>query len=530
MPVPFSTYRRRGLATAAGLSLLVPVLSVAGVGTTPLASASVTSTASYAFSGALSWHRCGAAFECSRLHVPMDYDEPDGTQVSLALIRIPATDQSHRIGSLFVNPGGPGNSGVDFVRQDALSVLPASVHRRFDIVGFDPRGVARSAPLRCFASTGEQQRFFAHVPAFPVGHPQERRYAEKMADLGRRCAALNPDLIQHLSTANVARDMDRLRQAVEDETLTYAGFSYGTFLGETYANLFPERVRALELDGILDSVSWTTGRNGRGSEVPFSIRVGSAHATSAALGFFLRACQGAGRQRCAFASSNTPAKFAVLMRRVLHKAVVIDAGQGPERFTYADIVDGLRGGLTFPPIWGDVAHLLQAAYDASRDATPLTATASAGGSAPYDNRREALLAVGCSETNNPTDPAVWPEAARLADQNSPYFGADWTFISQACATWPATDRDRYAGPFNHETAAPALLVNSRFDAAGLFRRARVVENRMPGSRLLRVNGAGHPASFTDNPCVDRIVARYLINGLLPAAGTTCAAGGNPFGG
>jgi pimeloyl-ACP methyl ester carboxylesterase len=525
------TRRRTSFAVAALVALIGSFAATTAVGAEPPGtSPNVVEDAASVPVDPIPWHACGGSFECARVKVPLDHDEPTAKQISLAVIRIPAADPAHRIGSLFVNPGGPGNSGVDFVREDALSVLPAAVHDRFDIVGFDPRGVARSTPFRCFNNVAEQQNFFAQVPAFPVGAKEEARYAESMRALGATCAVRNPELIQHLSTANVARDLDLLRQAVGDTKLSYAGFSYGTFLGETYASLFPGRVRVLELDGVVDPVAWTTGRAGRGSEVPFSLRVGSARATSSTLGFFLRQCQQAGAQHCAFASAHTTAKFDRLMNSLLHKAVVIDAGQGPERFTYADVVDAFRGSLQFPPIWSDVASLLQAAHTAAQgETTPQRAQAPVLPES-YDNSREVLLAVACGETDNPSDPAVWPRAAHLADKASPYFGADWAFLSQACATWPAADQDRYAGPFFRETSAPALLVNAKFDAASLYRRAKAVERRMPGAQLLTLDGAGHPASFMDNPCIDKAVARYLIHGALPGKGATCGSPGNPFGG
>jgi pimeloyl-ACP methyl ester carboxylesterase len=307
---------------------------------------------------ALTWHDCGGPFECTRIDVPLDHDGPGGEQISVAMIRLPATDPAHRVGSLFVNPGGPGSSGVDFVRGDARDVLPAQVQSRFDIVGFDPRGVGRSTPIRCFPSVAEQQEFFADVPAFPVGSAQRAAYADQMARLASSCAALNPALLDHLSTANVARDLDVMRAAVGDARLSYAGYSYGTLLGQTYAGLFPDRVRVLALDGVLDPVAWTTGRGQQGDSVPFSLRVGGPAATTGAMDHFLDACQDAGPRGCAFASHDTHGQFDRLMKRLRHHPVVLDEGDGPETFTYADVVDGLRGGLTFPPIWPEIGLLL----------------------------------------------------------------------------------------------------------------------------------------------------------------------------
>jgi len=541
-----SRHSSPSLLTKAALTS-VAVVAAAGmlsaVSPTPAATAaerqaSADASGSRIAASPLRWHRCGDPFQCARVQVPLDYDRPHAARIGLSLVRIPAGDPAHRIGSVFVNPGGPGNSGVDFVRTDARNVLPGAVQNRFDVIGFDPRGVGRSTPVRCFASTAQQQEFFGAQPAFPVGRRQTQRFMASMADLGRRCAQRNEKLVGHLSTANVARDLDLLRRAVGDSKLTYAGYSYGSLLGETYANLFPHRVGALALDGILDPVAWTTGRGDSGRRVPFSLRVGGPRATSQALGFFLRQCQQAGPDGCAFAGRHTAAKFDTLMRRLRSAPVILDAGQGPQPFTYDDIVDGLRGGLTFPPIWPDIAGLLQASFQASEPTSAqhkgagvpeVAIPTAAAAAASYDNSREALLAVACSETTNPRTASAWPAAARRADAKAPYFGADWTFVSAACATWPAHDADRYTGPFNRRPAHGALLISSRFDAANPYGRAVAVARSMPGSRLLTVKGAGHPASFTDNTCVDTAVARYLIHGKLPARGAVCQPAGHPFG-
>ena len=160
----------------------------------------------------LDWTGCGDGLECATAKVPLDYDKPAGKQISLAVIKRPASDPSRRIGSLFVNNGGPGNSAVDFVRGDAEAVYTPEVLARFDVIGMDPRGVARSTPVRCFADAQEQGGFLGALPPFPVGQDEERGFAAAQAELGRRCLARNGELLDHLSSANVARDLDRLRR------------------------------------------------------------------------------------------------------------------------------------------------------------------------------------------------------------------------------------------------------------------------------------------------------------------------------
>ena len=188
-------------------------------------------------------------------------------------------------------------------------------------------------------------------------------------------------------------------------------------------------------------------------------------------------------------------------------------------FTYADVVNVMRDVLGFTPGWPSTAEALAGL----RDGTFLTKQA-----APEDDDSTAKLAIACGETDNPRLPLLWPVAARIADHFTPYFGASWTYISQACATWPGHDDDRYAGPFNRKTAAPLLLVSSRFDAASSYERAQHVEHTLGNARLLTVEGVGHTQATIDSPCADHAIERYLVSGVLPAPGAVCTDQPNPF--
>ncbi|HET9649258.1 MAG TPA: alpha/beta fold hydrolase, partial [Microlunatus sp.] len=190
----------------------------------------------------LRWSGCGAelkAFQCATATVPLDYDEPNGRTITVALTRLPATDRSHRIGSLFTNPGGPGGSGVDFVQQGASVLYSGQVRARFDIIGFDPRGVSRSTPATCFPTPEKEQAALSGDLPFPLVRRQLSRMNRETAALARACVQTSAERLRHLSTANVARDLELLRRAVGDARLSYAGYSYGTYLGATYAKLFP---------------------------------------------------------------------------------------------------------------------------------------------------------------------------------------------------------------------------------------------------------------------------------------------------
>jgi pimeloyl-ACP methyl ester carboxylesterase len=493
----------------------------------------------------LSWHDCGDGLQCATASVPLDHDRPRGRHISLSLAKRTATDPAHRIGTLFVNNGGPGNSVLDFMRSDVVDVVPATARARFDVVGFDPRGVGESTPVRCFASVAAQEAFFGELAPFPVSAEEIAQATTAARRLGRECRRRNGDLLDHVSTADVARDLDLLRQSVGDDQLTFAGYSYGGLIAMTYAQLHPGRVRATLLDGAPDPVAWTRGTYAQRNE-PFSVRVGSHVASGDALGSFLDQCQAAGPDACAFASPDTRGSWDALMARLLQGPVVVDlppgpAGPGgPVPISYAFAVDSMRGALQFPPIWADVAGLFEAieqaaaAPSAAPTASVAPATtvadepAAAADDEPYDNSREALVAVACAETRNPRDARRWTGAATAADREAPYFGADLAWLSLPCATWPGRAADAVAGRFDAVTAHPMLFVNSRFDAASPYARAAAVAARTPGARLLTVEGAGHPASFIPNECVAAAVGAYLVDLTLPAAGAVCAAEITPF--
>ena len=474
---------------------------------------------------ALHWAACGNGFECTTAAVPLDYDYPGGPAISLALIRLPATDQAHRIGSLLTNPGGPGKSGVASIRSTPPSAYPPGIRARFDIIGFDPRGVARSTPIQCFPSNRARSRFFAGVPLFPVTRREQVLVAAKNAEFGGICLRHNAAIMRHMSTANAAQDMDLLRQALGDQKLTFYGASYGSYLGNVYASLFPHRVRALVFDSIIDPAAWATG-HGDGFTVPVYTRERSDVGTSATMRQFLQLCDRAGR-RCAFSAGDPQAKWQTLLARARRAPIPIPGGPP---VTYADIVTRTVNLLSDPPqSWSALARDLQALYQAStpaaRTASPLPA---AGPAAPaYDNTDEALAAVTCADTNNPRDPFRWPPVARQRDRRFGPFGSFWAYLSEPCATWPARDHDRYTGPFGHRTSAPVLIIGTRFDPATPYGNARALARQLPGSRLLTLDGWGHVA-LGKSTCIAAYVDHYLVNLALPPPGTTCPPDQRPF--
>jgi len=514
--------RRAGVRHLLGVAALTVAMAAAVL---PGGSGTAAASPAQPPAPALRWAACGNGFECATAAVPLDYDHPGGPAISLALIRLPATDQAHRIGSLLTNPGGPGMSGVASIRAVPPGAYPPGMRARFDIIGFDPRGVARSTPIQCFPSNRARSRFFAGVPLFPVTRREQVLVAAKNAEFGGICLRHNAAIMRHMSTANAARDMDLLRRALGDQKLTFYGASYGSYLGEVYAALFPHRVRALVFDSIIDPVEWATGHRD-GFSVPVYTRERSDVGASATMAQFLRLCDRAGR-RCAFSRGDPRAKWRTLLARARRAPIPLPGGPP---VTYADIVTRTELLLADPPqSWSALAGKLQQLYRASPPAPRSASPAIAGGPAApaYDNTDEALAAVTCTDTNNPRDPFRWPPVARQRDRRFGPFGSYWAYLSEPCATWPAVDHDRYTGPFGHRTSAPALIIGTRFDPATPYRNARALARHLPGSRLLTLNGWGHVA-LGKSTCIAAYIDRYLVNLALPPPATTCRPDQRPF--
>ena len=236
--------------------------------------------------------------------------DPEDDTIGIAMVRLPASDPARRLGSLFVNPGGPGGSGVDFVLQAGPFLYTDEVRSSYDLIGFDPRGINRSRPLLCFRSFDEALSMFWPF-AFPF-EPGEEEIAEQLdRDLATACAERGGAIDDHMATADVARDLDLLRRKVGDRRLNFVGYSYGSFLGVTYASLFPDRVGRVVVDGVLDPIAWTTGRGDEAATQPFSTRLRSDAGAQATLDEFFRLCDEAGTDGCAFAGDSA-ARFAAL--------------------------------------------------------------------------------------------------------------------------------------------------------------------------------------------------------------------------
>lgn len=497
----------------------------------------------------LSWYRCYDTAECTTVKVPLDYDKPKGAKVELALLRVKARDQKNKIGSLFINPGGPGASATSFA-YSAPYILSPQLLDRFDVVGMDPRGIAFSDNVTCLSPRTQDNALDGYQTAFPLGTAQEKAWIASDKAEGRSCS--KDALAKSMSTTEVARDMELMRRAVGDKQLTYLGFSYGTYLGQVYANMFPTRFRAVAVDGVLDPVAWAGDKSN--IDQPLELRLDSGSGAHKALREILVRCDQAGGSTCPFAAGDPVANLRLITDRLRANPVVIaDDGFGETiTFTYQDLVATMLGALYDPAGYQVIVTLLANLYllteppapsartasthraDAARDLADLHRTTTEQGSRPrwgfpYDNSLDAYASVTCTDSKETTKSSQFPAYAAQADERAPHFGRLWLWSSSVCAgnAFTGNDEDAYTGPFNTKTKAPVLYVGNYYDPATNYANAVTADKRMPNSRLLTSDSFGHTA-YATSTCTTDAVDAYLINATPPPAGKVCVGDIQPF--
>jgi len=479
----------------------------------------------------INWAPCGGEFVglgCGTAAVPLDYDRPRGKTIPIALARVPASNPANRIGTVFVNPGGPGGSGVGMVLDGFGTALDGALGGRFDVIGFDPRGVGASQPLRCFDSQDELDAFLAGVPLFPYRKDQYRPFFATYRHLAHKCLDRGNDVVDHMSTADVARDLDLLRRSVGDRQLTFLGFSYGSYLGNTYANLFPRNIRAMVIDGVLDPRLWSSGRQ------IVSDRVATQHEFDE----MLRLCDEAGPD-CAFSAPGGSAdRWENLATALRAQPLALPDGS---LYTYDFLIADATGAMYAPESWGgpegfgayldaladavlgDQAAVSQVA--ALRQLLVNGLTVQAVAAQEYNNGLDAFFGNQCADIQYPQSLSAFRLIDRFAAAGS-RFGPYWWWTNSGCAAWPVND-DRYIGPWSTRTAHPVLVVGNYFDGITHYDGAKASAKLLRNSRLLGYAGWGHTA-YGRSECVFTYVNSYLVDGSLPAEGTVCPANPNPF--
>jgi pimeloyl-ACP methyl ester carboxylesterase len=454
----------------------------------------------------LRWRPCDHGFQCARFWVPFSYARPAWRRFSLPVIKLPAAGPQRRIGSLVVNPGGPGGSGISYALQARSEISPA-VRARFDVVGFDPRGVGGSQPAVHCLSGPQLDTYFASSDN-PTTAAQLATVVSQNKLFAAGCEHHSGALLPYVGTANAARDMDVLRAVLGDAKLTYLGKSYGTYLGTWYAQLFPSHVRALVLDGAVDP-----------GESAFGLNKVQAQGFQVALRSFVANCLT--QHGCPFhhgtAVGTDIARIQAMLNRTQHTPLA--SGVNGQVADSAMLLTGIAASLYSKSFWPYLREGLTAAF--AGNGTVLVELADflveRNRNGQYSNLTEAETAVDCIDRPWPKTLAAWQSAAASAARAAPVFGAPIMWGSLACAYWPvpaaAPVRIRAAG------APPILVVGTTRDPATPFRWARALARDLSSGVLLGWNGDGHTAYRSGSACVDTAVDRYLIS-LTPPRNTT----------
>lgn len=447
---------------------------------------------------ALDWQDCDGGFECATLEVPVDYDQPEGETLELGLSRRPADEPDARIGSLLMNPGGPGGSAVELVQGISL---PSEVTDHFDLVGFDPRGVGRSTPLDCHDTL---QELYAADPTIE-DQADVDRLLEVSDTFVAGCEARHGDLLPHLGTVEVARDMDRVREALGEDQVSYVGYSYGTSIGQVYAHLFPDRVRAMVLDGVVDtSLSGLEAATAQGQGFEL------------ALGNFLDACAAEGD--CPLGDdplAGLDRMMAMAERRPI-PAPGADRPAGP-----GEISLGLAGALYAESRWDTLARAIADALDG--DGTGMVDLADAymqrEPDGDYGGLFEVYFAVSCLDAAWPRDPDEVLDAGKRAARLAPHLGEAVVTDYIRCALWPAPSQP--LPPIEAAGSPPIVVISTTGDPATPYQAGVDLARALPEGVLLTNVGEGHTIFGGGKDCIDDAVAEYLVELDPPEDGTRC---------
>ena len=475
--------------------------AVASTAAAPSASATPRAIATV---GPARWSDCGRGFGCTEIRVPRAYDGSVGGYLNISVIRLAASKPAKRIGSLIVNPGGPGASGVEFVREGATR-FPDALRQRFDIVGFDPRGVNSSTAVRCIDNLDG----LADLDPSPDDAAELEALVDSARDYAAACARRNDALLPYLSTDSVARDLDAIRQAVGDERLTYLGFSYGTLIGSTYADLYPDRIRAMAFDGAIDQsldLEQFRSAQGKGFE--------------AALKHFLADCSA--RTECTFHENGKSAKaFDALMasidRRPLPATLAHDNRLVGPGLASASVLGALYSKSSWPLLAASLAlakggdgSLMLVIADPFRGRKPNGA---------YSNLQDAYTANTCLDYAAPTKIATFTRWGKDLAAVAPHFAELVAYNDLACAFW-SVPAERTPQAARGSGAPPIVVVGSTGDPATPYDWAVALADQLESGVLVTRNGEGH-TGYLDSTCVSKAVDAYLLTLKAPRDGLTC---------
>ncbi|KAJ3408764.1 hypothetical protein HDV05_004758 [Chytridiales sp. JEL 0842] len=497
--------------------------------------------------GPFNWKPCpnkGPEFQCGNILVPLDHLKKTGTNatISIAVARyIPTTnlnskDQKPLLGTMFINPGGPGGSGVSMLLNTGPTIAKI-VGNRFQILGFDPRGIARSNSVICSDSPAAHARtdlldFALQLPGMTGSPVTLNGYAAFQEARAKACGIYSGDLLKYISTAYTARDIDYMREALGEETLNYWGFSYGTYLGITLVNMFPDRVGRVVIDGVTDPTTFS------GRFVDWAPT--SLVDLEATLDAFGKECEAAGPKRCALALDDTttpprpdrPRPIAAQIRNILkylsERPLAVADAKVPTVIGGYEAGSLLFQALYSPNQWPNIAQAF-ADLIYRENATTIANMITTGDDSSFcplkdDSGSFGFPAVKCNDgQDDHTVPLeTWLTTAETVETISPLAGRGWTFMGLRCKYWPSRPVERYAGPWNKTLRNKILLIGNTYDPVTPLASAQLAEKLMGGNGVLLTHDSyGHCSLAMPGKCTNNAIHQYFVYGSLPEKGTVC---------
>ena len=499
---------------AAAVALLTAV-SLAGCGLLPAPDTTSTpdtdgvdSALMPYYGQAILWKDCGDGFRCATVRAPLDWDDPGGKRIRLALTMRPASGQ--RIGTLFTNPGGPGVSGVDFLRSSATAFYDEDLLEHYDLVAWDPRGVGASSAVDCYGTKALDEFLFSD-PDLSSGSAELRAdVVDDAVAFGKACLARSGDLLAHVGTADTIRDLDMLRAAAGEARLDYFGFSYGTYIGALYADRFGSRVGRMVLDGAVDP-----------SRSTFEESLANTTAFGDALRAYLADCVRS--SACPFAGGGVDAAIDRIASLLLDlRASPLRAADGRDVNSVV-LRTAIDASLYDERSWGT---LTDAFRQLLRGRPALVQQLADGyverGADGYSgNLFEAIYAVNCLDKPVTTDPAELRRQGAALTAADPLRAADDTedLGDPVCGNWPVPAEGK-AARVTAAGAPPILVLGTTGDPATPYAWARSLAGQLPGGVLLTLRGEGHTAYRNGVACINDRVDRFFVSGTVPQA-VTC---------
>ncbi|QOR71378.1 alpha/beta fold hydrolase [Ruania alkalisoli] len=496
--------RARLAASAVGLALLTGCTTAAPMVQPTDTSAPVPDELEQYYTQELDWSECGTNFDCADVTVPMDYDEPDGETITIAVKTFRAADTAQ--GTLFVNPGGPGGSGIEMV-ENISSYFGSELLRNFDIVGFDPRGVGESSAVRCYDSA-ELEEYYSLEFDLETDQGWDD-YVQALTDYGDACEANTGELIGHVDTISAARDLDVLRAVMGESTLTYLGYSYGTLLGATYADLFGDNVGRLVLDGAIDpSLSFT------------EVSTGQVRGFERAYRSYLEDCL-AGAD-CPFSGTVDEAMQQTIDLVEQTRDTPVETSDPDRPVDDASLFNAITVTMYSPASWPSLTSAIDALLkdDGSQVQFLSDYALEREDDGTYPEDQGAFRAIDCLDYPVELDRQTSTANAEANEELSELFGEAFSYGEPGCATMPvASDavREEIAAP----GTPPIVVIGTTRDPATPYEWAEALAEQLESGVFIGYDGDGHTAYGAGSACVDEAVEAFLLEGLVPEDGLTC---------